>query len=33
MTATAAFFVGVLVGGLLVLFVGVWWLVHGWSGD
>ncbi len=31
--AVAAFLAGMLVGGLVVFAAGVWWVVHGWSGD
>lgn len=31
--SVGCFLTGMLAGGLLVFVVGVWWLVHGWSGD
>ncbi len=29
----SAFLVGVLLGAIVALVAGAWWLVHGWSGD
>ncbi len=30
---TGAFLVGMVIGAIVALVAGAWWLVHGWSGD